>query len=87
MDRINLPSLVHYELVLQVLERQTLFAADRDPIVRERVQQLIVTLRKALSQHKLLEEICTHQGLAVEHVWGLNSVVRTEEVASKGERD
>jgi hypothetical protein len=53
MDRINLPSLVHYELTLQVLERQTMTIADRDPIVKERVQQLIVTLRKALSQQKL----------------------------------
>lgn len=83
MDHIKLPSLVHYELALQVLERQTIVAADRDPIVRERVQQLIVTLRKAISQQKLLEDICNHQGLAVEHVWGLNSVVSTEEVGSR----
>ena len=55
MERIKLPALVYYELILQVLERQTMMTADRDPIVRERVQQLIVTLRKALSQHKLLE--------------------------------
>ncbi len=83
MDRINLPSLVHYEIILQVLERQTMMVADRDPIVRERVQQLIVTLRKALSQHKLLENVCTHQQMEVEHVWGLNSVVRTEEVVTR----
>jgi ABC-type transporter Mla maintaining outer membrane lipid asymmetry ATPase subunit MlaF len=83
MDRIKLPSLVHYELILQVLERQTMLTADRDPIVRERVQQLIVTLRKALSQHKLLEDICTHQQMEVEHVWGLNSVVSNERVATR----
>jgi Family of unknown function (DUF5340) len=82
MDRIKLPSLVHYELILQVLERQSMRAADRDPIVRERLQQLIVTLRKALSQHKLLEDICTHQQVEVEHVWGLNSVVTTDRVSS-----
>jgi Family of unknown function (DUF5340) len=82
MNRIELPSLVHYELILQVLERQSMRAADRDPIVRERLQQLIVTLRKALSQHKLLEDICNHQQVEVEHVWGLNSVVRTEHVGS-----
>ena len=81
MDRIKLPSLVHYELILQVLERQTTIAADRDPIVRDRVQQLIVTLRKALSQHKLLEDICHNQQLEVEHVWALNSVRNNEEVA------
>ncbi len=84
MNRIKLPSLVHYELILQVLERQTMIAADRDPIVRERVQQLIVTLRKALSQHKLLEEVCTNQQMQVEHVWGLNSVVTTESVEVGG---
>jgi predicted ATPase len=83
MDRIKLPSLVHYELILQVLERQTMVTADRDPIVRERVQQLIVTLRKALSQHKLLETVCTNQQMDVEHVWGLNSVVRTEEAVTR----
>jgi predicted ATPase len=83
MDRIKLPSLVHYELILQVLERQTMVAADRDPIVRERVQQLIVTLRKALSQHKLLEDVCINQKMDIEHVWGLNSVVRTEEVVTR----
>mgnify|MGYP003493077364 CR=1 FL=1 len=78
MDRIKLPSLVHYELILQVLERQTIICADRDPIVRARVQQLIVTLRKALSQHKLLEDTCNHQQMEIEHVWALNSVLRNE---------
>ena len=83
MDRIKLPSLVHYELILQVLERQTMMIADRDPIVRERVQQLIVTLRKALSQHKLLEDTCHHQQMEIDHVWALNSVLRNEEVATR----
>ena len=83
MDRIKLPSLVHYELILQVLERQTMIAADRDPIVRDRVQQLIVTLRKALSQHKLLEDTCTHQQIEVEHVWSLNSVLGKEKVTTR----
>jgi predicted ATPase len=83
MDRIKLPSLVHYELILQVLERQTIMTADRDPIVRERVQQLIVTLRKALSQHKLLEATCQHQQMEIEHVWALNSVLRNDEVATR----
>lgn len=83
MDRIKLPSLVHYELILQVLERQTMMTADRDPIVRERVQQLIVTLRKALSQHKLLEDTCHHQQMEIEHVWALNSVLGNEEVATR----
>ena len=83
MDRIKLPSLVHYELILQVLERQTMIASDRDPIVRDRVQQLIVTLRKALSQHKLLEDTCHQQPMEIEHVWALNSVLGKEEVTTR----
>ena len=83
MDRIKLPSLVHYELILQVLERQTMMAADRDLIVRDRVQQLIVTLRKALSQHKLLEDTCNQQQMEIEHVWALNSVLGKEEVTTR----
>jgi hypothetical protein len=82
MDKIKLPSLIHYELILQVLERQTMLNADRDPVVREQVQQLIVTLRKALSQHKLLEDTCAHRHKEVEHVWSLNSVVKTPETAT-----
>jgi hypothetical protein len=83
MDRIKLPSLVHYELILQVLERQSIITADRDPIVRERVQQLIVTLRKALSQHKLLEDICRDRQMEIEHVWALNSVLGKQEVTTR----
>lgn len=83
MDRIKLPSLVHYELILQVLERQTMISVDRDPIVRDRVQQLIVTLRKALSQHKLLESTCEHQQLEIEHVWALNSIISNAEVITR----
>jgi len=83
MERIKLPALVHYELILQVLERQTMRTADRDPIVRERVQQLIVTLRKALSQHKLLEDTCNHQQMEVEHVWALNSVLNNTEIGTR----
>jgi ABC-type transporter Mla maintaining outer membrane lipid asymmetry ATPase subunit MlaF len=84
MDSIKLPSLVHYELILQVLERQTMLTADRDPIVKERVQQLILTLRKALSQHKLLEDVCTHQQMDIEHVWSLNSIIGKEELIVDG---
>ena len=83
MERIKLPALVHYELILQVLERQTMMTADRDPIVREWVQQLIVTLRKALSQHKLLEDTCNHQQMEVEHVWALNSVLNNNKVVTR----
>jgi hypothetical protein len=83
MERIKLPSLIHYELILQVLERQSIVDADRDPIVRERVQASIVMLRKALAQHKLLEDTCQQRQMEVEHVWALNSVARAPKGASE----
>jgi hypothetical protein len=78
MDKIRLPSLIHYELVLQVLERQSMPDADRDPAIREQVQLLIVALRKAVSQHKSIERTCDRQGCEVEPVWGLNSVIKPQ---------
>ncbi len=76
MSKIQLPSLIHYELVLQILEKQTLpDSDDQDPQVRQQVQQLIVTMRKAISQQRLLEEDCLRRQLEVEHHWGLNSPV------------
>ncbi len=74
MEPIPLPSYVHYELLLQLLERQTSFAASQKPAVREQVQQLISTLRKALAQQKQLEQACERANLPVEYRWSLNSV-------------
>lgn len=73
-ELIPLPSSIHYELVLQLLERQTLLAADRTPAIREQVQRLIVTLRKAVAQHKRLEESCQQANLAIEYRWSLNTI-------------
>jgi Family of unknown function (DUF5340) len=71
---MQLPSLIHYELVLQILEKQTLpDSDDQDPQVRQQVQQLIVTMRKAISQQRLFEEDCQRRHIDVEHHWGLNS--------------
>jgi ElaB/YqjD/DUF883 family membrane-anchored ribosome-binding protein len=56
MEPIPLPSYVHYELLLQLLERQTSFAVNQKPAVREQVHQLISTLRKALAQQRQLEQ-------------------------------
>lgn len=78
MEPLPLPSHVHYELLLQLLERKTLLAANQNPIVREQVQQLIATLRKALAQQKQLEAICQQTHLAFEYRWSLNST-RPEE--------
>lgn len=74
MDHLPLPSHVHYELMLQLLERKAITLAYDEPNVREKLQQLIITLRKALAQQKQLEAICDQIHLPVEHRWGLNSI-------------
>ena len=73
MEPIPLPSYVHYELLLQILERQTSFAASQKPAVREQVHQLISTLRKALAQQKQLEQACERANLPIEYRWSLNT--------------
>jgi hypothetical protein len=47
MEQIPLPSPIHYELILQLLERQTMLAVSENPELRHQVNQLIITLRKA----------------------------------------
>lgn len=74
MEPIPLPSHIHYELLLQLLERQTMFAANSKPPVQEQVHQLIITLRKALSQQKHLEENCQRYKIPVEYRWSLNDL-------------
>lgn len=73
MEPIPLPSYVHYELLLQLLERQTSFAVNQQPAVREQVHQLISTLRKALAQQRQLEQSCQRANLPVEYRWSLNN--------------
>ncbi|KST67883.1 MULTISPECIES: DUF5340 domain-containing protein [Mastigocoleus] len=72
MEQIPLPSPVHYELILQLLERQTMSAVYQNPNLRNQVNQLIVTLRKAAVQQKQLEEVCQVSSLEVEHRWSVN---------------
>jgi adenylosuccinate lyase len=72
MEPIPLPSHIHYELLLQLLERQTMFALDKQPLQREQAHELIVTLRKALSQQKQLEGSCERANIPVEYRWSLN---------------
>ncbi|KOR35439.1 MULTISPECIES: DUF5340 domain-containing protein [Planktothricoides] len=72
MAPIPLPSHVHYELLLQLLERQTMFAVGQNSPQRDQVRQLIATLRKAFAQQKRLEESCQHENLAIEYRWSLN---------------
>jgi hypothetical protein len=74
VNKLHLPSLIHYELVLQILEKQTLPGSDdQDPVIRQQVQQLIVTMRKAISQQRILAEECDRRRIEVEQTWGLNN--------------
>jgi hypothetical protein len=82
MKPIPLPSYVHYELLLQLLERQTSFAVNQQPAVREQVHQLISTLRKALAQQRQLEQNCQRANLPVEYRWSLNNVSLEQEHSS-----
>lgn len=74
MEHVALPSLIHYELLLQLLERQTLPAVEQNPVLRDQVQQLIIILRKALAQQRHLEAFCEQADIPYEHRWSLNSV-------------
>jgi hypothetical protein len=81
MEPIPLPSHIHYELLLQLLERQTVFAVGQRTPQQEQVHELIITLRKALSQQKQLEESCRRTELPIEYRWSLNNS-KPEEVTS-----
>jgi hypothetical protein len=72
MEQIPLPSPIHYELILQLLERQTMSAVHKNPDLRHQVNQLIITLRKAAVQQKHLEEICKFSSMPIDHRWSIN---------------
>lgn len=72
MEPIPLPSHIHYELLLQLLERQTIVAVEPKSAIQEQVHQLIITLRKALAQQKQLEENCQRHQLQIYYRWSLN---------------
>lgn len=74
MEQIPLPSPVHYELLLQLLERQTMNAVNQNPNLRNQVNQLIITLRKAAVQQKHLEQVCQVSSMEVSHRWSINHV-------------
>ncbi len=66
---IPLPSHVHYELLLQLLEQQTMTATYQNAQFRQPVQELIITLRKALSQQRQLEQFLKQSDIRVEYQW------------------
>lgn len=72
MEPIPLPSHIHYELLLQLLERQTSQAVRQHPRQQDQLHELIVTLRKALSQQKYLEQSCQQAQIPIDFRWSLN---------------
>jgi hypothetical protein len=69
---LPLPSHIHYELLLQLLEQQTAQSIHQAVPQKEQLQALIGTLRKAFSQQKQLEESCQRAQIPVEYHWSLN---------------
>lgn len=72
MEPIPLPSPIHYELLLQLLEQQTLPMVRQDPTLSVQVNQLIISLRKAAAQQKQLEASCQQVYVEYEFRWSLN---------------
>ncbi len=83
MEQIPLPSPVHYELLLQLLERQTMNAVNQNPNLRNQVNQLIITLRKAAVQQKHLEQVCEVSSMEVSHRWSINHLSSGQIAASE----
>lgn len=70
MKRIPIPAHVHYEILLRMLERQTFpVVEEQDYGNRARMQELINSLRKALSQQQQLEEDWRQKGYQVDYRW------------------
>ena len=83
MEQIPLPSPIHYELLLQLLERQTMNAVNQNPNLRNQVNQLIITLRKAAVQQKHLEQVCQISSMEVSHRWSINHINSEQITASE----
>ncbi len=72
MKQVPLPAHIHYELLLQVLERQTFaFVEAQDYSYRQRVQELINSLRKAFSQQQQMEENWRSRGYLMDYRWSI----------------
>ncbi|MEB3342465.1 DUF5340 domain-containing protein [Okeania sp.] len=72
MEPIPIPSRIHYELLLQLLEKKTILAVNYQTKEYQKIQELIVAVRKALVLQKQLEEICQETNLPIEYHWSLN---------------
>jgi hypothetical protein len=75
---IPMPAHIHYE---QSIHQQF---APQPSAQKEQLQALIITLRKAFSQQKHLEESCQRAKIPLEYHWSLNqSGLASENLASE----
>jgi hypothetical protein len=82
VSSLPIPSHIHYELLLQLLERQTLPAlrneikqphlAIKMNVSREHLQAAIINLRKAFALQKQVEDLCEYHGIQVSYRWSLS---------------
>ncbi|MEN9227572.1 MAG: DUF5340 domain-containing protein [Gloeomargarita sp. GMQP_bins_120] len=72
MKSVVLPAPIHYELLMQLLERHTLKALDQYPGQRQHLHDLLATLRKASVQQEWLEEECRRAGFTIEYRWSIH---------------
>ncbi|MCS7031415.1 MAG: DUF5340 domain-containing protein [Gloeomargarita sp. SKYG116] len=72
MKSVVLPAPIHYELLMQLLERHTLKALDQHPGQRQQLHDLLATLRKASVQQECLEEECRRAGFTIEYRWSIH---------------
>ncbi len=66
---VILPAPIHYELLMQILERYTQSTLDYHPSQRQQLHDLLATLRKAALQQEYLEAECRRAGLSIEYRW------------------
>ena len=72
MSPLPLPSHIHYELLLQLLERETSRDLKNGTEEYRQLQELVATLRRALAIQKQLEATCDRKQLPIEYHWSLN---------------
>ncbi|GAB4353222.1 MAG: hypothetical protein Fur0042_21920 [Cyanophyceae cyanobacterium] len=69
MDPVALPSHIHYEIILQVLERETTATIPPGSPEQRSLQELTATLRRAFALQKHLEAACQEQHLPIDYRW------------------
>jgi hypothetical protein len=87
MKSVVLPAPIHYELLMQLLERHTQGALDQHPSQRQQLQDLLATLRKATLQQEYLEAECRRLGLTIEYRWSIHHSESPALDAPNGMRD